>query len=96
MNDGSKKFIDWVVNKLKDDDEYYTLFDNAYALLNQYENMPKEEVIKTIVSKLTKAADEYGAPEDNIDKYDFDKELEMELTDLVFGWPLVRSYINRN
>ena len=93
MNDGSKKFISWAKSQLKDGYTYHEYFRKAHALLLQYEQSDPVEIKKMLIEKLTKAADEYGDPESNRDKYNFDKELEMEIMDLVFGWVMVRDYL---
>lgn len=93
MNDGSKIFIAWAKAQLKDGYTYHEYFRKAHALLLEYEQRPPAKIRKMLIEKLTKAADEYGDPISNKDKYDFDKELEMEIMDLVFGWVMVREYL---
>lgn len=93
MNDGSKLFIKWAKAELKDGYTYHNYFRRAHALLLQYEQSNPVTIRKMLVEKLTKAADEYGDPISNKGKYQFDKELEMEIMDLVFGWPMVREYL---
>lgn len=93
MNDGSKLFIQWAKAQLKDGYTYHEYFRKAHSLLLEYEQGSPSKVRKMLVEKLTKAADEYGDPISNKGKYKFDKELEMEVMDLVFGWPLVREYL---
>lgn len=93
MNDGSKLFIEWATAQLEDGYTYHEYFRKAHALLLEYEQKPPRGIRKMLVEKLTKAADEYGDPISNKDKYNFDKELEMEIMDLVFGWVMVREYL---
>lgn len=93
INSGSATFIKWAKAQLKDGYTYHEYFRKAHALLLQYEQENPVKVRKMLVEKLTKAADEYGSPLDNKGKYDFEKELEMEIMDLVFGWPLVQNYL---
>lgn len=92
-NSGSKLFIDWAKKQLKDGYTYHEYFRKAHSLLLEYEQKPPAGIRKMLVEKLTKAADEYGDPISNKGKYKFDKELEMEIMDLVFGWPMVRDYL---
>lgn len=93
MNDGSKLFIEWATAQLEDGYTYHNYFRKAHALLLDYEKRNPEKIKQMLVEKLTKAADEYGDPISNKEKYNFDKELEMEIMDLVFGWPLVQAYL---
>ena len=94
MNQGSKDFIQYAKKQLKDGYTYHEMFRKAHALLLEYEQKPPVQIRKMLVEKLTKAADEYGDPKDNRDKYDIPKELEMEIMDLVFGWRLVAEYLD--
>lgn len=96
MNEGSKEFIKWAKAQLKDGYTYHEMFRKTHALLLEYEHKNPVAIRKMLVEKLTKAADEYGDPISNRGKYQFEKELEMEIMDLVFGWPLVRDYLDVN
>jgi len=96
MNQGSEKFIVWAKSQLKDGYTYHEYFRKTHALLLDYEKRDPTKIIAMLEEKLTKAADEYGDPISNKDKYNFDKELEMEIMDLVFGWPLVFQYLKKH
>lgn len=96
MNKGSEIFIEYAKAKLKDGWTYHEMFRKAHATLLEYEQMPPIKIRKLMVAKLTKAADEYGSPLDNRGKYNVEKEIEMEVMDLVFGWPFIRDYLNDN
>jgi hypothetical protein len=93
MNDGSALFIKWATAQLEDGYTYHEYFRKAHSFLLKYEKADPVAIKNMLVEKLTKAADEYGDPISNKDKYNFDKELEMEVMDLVFGWPMVRQYL---
>lgn len=93
MNQGSEDFIKWVKAYLKDGYNYHELFRKAHSLLLEYEQKPPAQIRKMITEKLKKAAVEYGDPISNKDKYDIPKELEMEVMDLVIGWPLIGVYL---
>ena len=93
MNEGSKLFIKWAVDQLNDGYTYHEYFRKTHSLLLKYEQSDPEIIRNMLIDKLTKAADEYGDPISNKGKYDFPKELEMEIMDLVFGWPLVAKYL---
>lgn len=93
MNEGSKEFIKWAKAQLKDGYTYHEYFRKAHSLLLQFEQGNPVATRKMLVEKLTKAAEEYGDPISNKGKYNFEKELEMEVMDLVFGWPMVREYL---
>lgn len=98
MNKGSEQFIKWAKKKLKEDNgyTYHELFRKAQARIFEYEKKNPGEVTKILVAKLSKAADEYGSPLDNKGKYNIEKELEMEVMDLVLGWPLISLYLEEN
>lgn len=95
MNKGSQDFIKYAKKQLKDGWTYHEMFRKAHALLMEYEfKKPANEIVDMLVEKLTKAAEEYGDPKDNRKKYNVPKELEMEIMDLVFGWPLIKTYLD--
>lgn len=94
MNKGSQKFIEYAVGKISDGYTYHEMFRKTHALLLEYERKDPHRIQKMLIDKLTKAAEEYGDPMDNKGKYNVTKELEMEIMDLVFGWPLIRSYLD--
>lgn len=101
MNDGSAKFIKYAKKQLKDGWRYHELFRGAQTLLCKYEfYTPSDEVVRRLVKKLELAAEEHGDPRNFYDKFKtkdeflarINKEIEMEVLDLVLGWPLIADY----
>jgi hypothetical protein len=101
MNDGSKKFIAFAKKELKDGWTYHELFRKAQVLLSKYEFYTNSnEVVKRLVKKLELAAEEHGDPRNFYDRFKtkdeffarINKEIEYEVLDLVFGWPLIAKY----
>lgn len=84
-------FLEWSEKQLDDPWTYNLLFRKAISRIGKLRKQNPEKVKKMIVEKLEKARQEYGEPQDN--KYDFEKELNEEIIDLVFGWVLVQDYL---
>lgn len=91
MTDESKRFIKWAEKELEKNAHSY--FIDAQYFISLYQLKKNGTIKKALIEKLTKAAEEYGDPISNKDKYNFAKEMEMEVIDLVFGWPMVKKYI---
>lgn len=101
MNEGSKKFIQFTKKQLKDGWTYHFLYRKTHVLLTKYEfSINSAEVVKRLVKKLELAAIEHGDPKDFYNRFKtkeefaeaINKEIEMEVLDLVFGWPLIFTY----
>lgn len=93
MTKGSKKFIDWAMKDLTQDNGwgYHEYFRKFISKVRYYEQHP-EIFLPLMKNKFTIAAEEYGDPLLSTKEYDIDKEVEMEILDGVAGWPIVGKY----
>lgn len=88
MTDKSKEFIKWADEYLSDGYNYNELLRKAIADLQRFKKLGHQKGKDKILKKLTASAEIYGAPEDEPDKYNIQKEIEAEIIDIT-GWRLV-------
>lgn len=85
-----RDFLNFVHLKLSDPDYVESLGLRAMDRIATYLSMDSEDLVKRINSKLIRGASDHGDPLYSQER--IEEELNLELDDLIFGWPLVGDY----